>query len=524
MSRVEHRPARGGRGRGDDGFILATFGLFLVGMMTIAALAIDVGAWYSRGSQLQRAADAAALAAVVWMPNLNGLGTNATDVAITTAAKNGFVNDGTASTVLVSAVPGNTRQVKVTITDLHAPRYFSQFVIANQTISKSATAEYVMPLPLGSPRNTFGSGDLLTAASGGAENFWATVNGWCAGKESGDDRLAKWDQILGSTSLLCPTSFANPTYDSDGYFYTVDVAAAGTLNLWLFDPAYVEASRPDLPIWPGSTITTTFKLWGPGPNAFEIPTGGPLLRSTTYASGSTTYQDQWANFYSAAAAPGRYFLQVYTAQNEANSFGINAFGIEAIMGGSSTIPPGNGTVGSGVNACTTIVGGTGYSATCPKVAGIDAISIFGNLQNGTTASFYLTSVDPVYAGKTMDLQLFDPGEGALTMQVLDPNDLPVQFTWDTPCTSPPAAATGGCSGGPTSVLDVSGNGTQPVPGEYNGYKFNNRMVNVHITLPSSFVAYNGKTWWRIAYTFNAAPNDRTTWSASISGNPVHLIQ
>ena len=34
-----------------------------------------------------------------------------------------------------------------------------------------------------------------------------------------------------------------------------------------------------------------------------------------------------------------------------------------------------------------------------------------------------------------------------------------------------------------------------------------------------FSAYSGKTWWKIKYTYNTAPNDRTTWSASISGNP-----
>jgi len=522
MSQVENRPARGGRGRGDDGFILATFGLFLVGMLTIAALAIDVGAWYSRGSQLQRAADAAALAGVVWMPNLIGPGTNATSVALLAAEKNGFPNDGTSFTVSVQPVTGNTRQLKVTITDLHAPRYFSQFVISNQTIAKSATAEYVSQLPLGSPRNTFGSGDLLTSTSGGAENFWAAVNGWCAGQESGDNRLAKWDRIASGGSA-CPTPYANPDYKSTGYYYTIDVAAAGTLNLWLFDPAYVEASRPDLGIVPGSTVTTTFTLFAPGPNTLEIPTGGLTLRSTIYASGATAYQDKWTNFYSAGVTPGRYFLQVYTAQNEANSYGINAFGIEAIMGGSSTTPPGNGTVGSGASACTTIVGATGYSASCPKVSGIDAISIFANLST-TPASFYLASVDPIYAGKTMDLDLFDPGEGALTMQVLDPNNQPVLFTWSTPCAPLFADADGGCSGGPTTALDVSGNGTQPVPDEYNQYKYNNRMMTISITLPGSFAAYNGKTWWKIQYTLNSAPNDRTTWSALIRGNPVHLVQ
>ena len=77
------RHRRGDAGaRGDDGFILVTFGLFLTALMVIAALAIDVGGWYAR-AQLQRGADAAALAGVVWMPDF----TAATTVAQTTAVE-----------------------------------------------------------------------------------------------------------------------------------------------------------------------------------------------------------------------------------------------------------------------------------------------------------------------------------------------------------------------------------------------------------------------------------------------------
>jgi hypothetical protein len=270
--------------------------------------------------------------------------------------------------------------------------------------------------------------------------------------------------------------------------------------------------------------TTTFKLYAPGPNVFEIPSGGSVLQTTTYASNVTTYQDIWTKFYTGAVTAGRYFLEVYTTAGEANSYGLNGFGIEAIMGATS---PGNGTVGSGAAACTSISGQTGYSATCPQVHGIDAFSIFANLGGsaGSTAQFYLASVDPVYAGKTMDIDLFDPGEGAQSMQLLDPNGSPVSFTWDTPCTNPPAAATGGCSGGPVGVLDVSGTGTQPVGNAYSTSKYNNRTVTLHVPLPVNYsTTYGTKTWWKIQYTVGSVPTDRTTWTANIGGNPVHLVQ
>ena len=44
----------------DAGFVLVFFALSLVALMGIAALVVDVGAWYLRADKIQRAADAAA--------------------------------------------------------------------------------------------------------------------------------------------------------------------------------------------------------------------------------------------------------------------------------------------------------------------------------------------------------------------------------------------------------------------------------------------------------------------------------
>ena len=70
--------------------------------------------------------------------------------------------------------------------------------------------------------------------------------------------------------------------------------------------------------------------------------------------------------------------------------------------------------------------------------GVENISIFANLGggSGSTATFYLAQVDPVYAGKTLDIMLFDPGEGASSIEILDPNGNPATFTWTTPCNPP----------------------------------------------------------------------------------------
>jgi hypothetical protein len=55
--------------------------------------------------------------------------------------------------------------------------------------------------------------------------------------------------------------------------------------------------------------------------------------------------------------------------------------------------------------------------------------------------------------------------------------------------------------------------------------YNDRLLNLDITLPSNYTAtYGTNTWWKIRYTVGSSATDRTTWSAKITGNPVHLVQ
>ena len=64
--------------RDERGYVAVVFALLLSVLVLFASFAINSGGWFSRANQLQRAADAAALAGVVYMPDL---------AAATTAAK-----------------------------------------------------------------------------------------------------------------------------------------------------------------------------------------------------------------------------------------------------------------------------------------------------------------------------------------------------------------------------------------------------------------------------------------------------
>ena len=62
----------------------------------LAALTVDVSRWYLEGQQVQRAADAAALAGVTWMPQDLA---KATLAAKDIAARNGYPNSGSSVVV-----------------------------------------------------------------------------------------------------------------------------------------------------------------------------------------------------------------------------------------------------------------------------------------------------------------------------------------------------------------------------------------------------------------------------------------
>src|SRR5690606_17306949 len=81
--RKAHRPRR----LSDGGYVLALSGLLLVPLLAFTGLAVDLGAWYARAAELQRAVDAAALAGVTALPQGE---TPAVDMAIAVLRQNGF--------------------------------------------------------------------------------------------------------------------------------------------------------------------------------------------------------------------------------------------------------------------------------------------------------------------------------------------------------------------------------------------------------------------------------------------------
>ncbi len=136
--------------RADDGFILPMLGLLIIPIVAFAALAIDVSSWYSRATELQRTADAAALGGVVWMPQL----AEANTAAETVLARNGV--DGSDPDISVTKEEAGDYSYKVCVTDASVTQFFGSMFADATTITRCAVAKYDEPLQIGSPLNFIG--------------------------------------------------------------------------------------------------------------------------------------------------------------------------------------------------------------------------------------------------------------------------------------------------------------------------------------------------------------------------------
>ena len=59
--------------------------------------------------------------------------------------------------------------------------------------------------------------------------------------------------------------------------------------------------------------------------------------------------------------------------------------------------------------------------------------------------------------------------------------------------------------------------------------YNGRLVTMTIPIPSNYTctfASNTGCWIKVGMTYNsgAQPNDTTTWSATLTGDPVRLVE
>lgn len=553
--------------REDRGYALVLLALMLVPLLGAASLAVDLGSRYAEAARIQRAADAAALAGVTVLPR--GLSA-ATTEARQVAARNGFTHNPP-NGVTVDVTQTGPERLTVRIRQPRVARFFSAMFASDVHVARSATAKYVRAVSLGSPRNFLGTGDLLGSSSGGdmqqmvgfsspaatagvRENYWLAISGQCSSKENGDRFNTISQANHGNTSnprgigenaswVACDPGGSvqsNPEFRSYGYIYAVTAPSEynlGQLRIQVFDPATCNSSRPGDPSSASSEgMTTTYTVRTGQPD----PLAGTVV-SVHSAAPRSTGCNSWVTIATVnpPTAGATYFVQVQAGRNSNGGTHSNGFALRAEV-------PAKNASGRFWGCSSDPVDTALDDPKCPQVYAVQDMGVAANL-TGSRAEFFLASIGPEYNGKRIDITLFDPGEGADSLRIKEPDGDYATFDWTVDC-PPGAPAEGGCSGSSATRLDLVGHtvtcsdpdvdtstprdgspdrcasNKQPGPRRTSRSKYNDRSLTLTVDLPTDIAsAYGGATWWKIEYTTNVSPTDRTTWSVEVRGDPVRLV-
>lgn len=485
----------------DNGVALPLVALMLLVLLGLSAFAVDLGWLYLNATRAQRAADAAALGGVINMP-LNF--PQAETDAITIANANGFDDNAASTEVIVEGVPGQQHQLKVTVRHEVDTFFLRALGIQTQTVARTATAQFVPPLPMGSPENQYGDGpECFPTKVPGCNNYVGAIVGHELGAGLGDYYMPKCASWGNTTN--CAAN--NAPHRDRGYLFAVDIPAGATgVRLEVLSPglntSHIIGDTENG--WNDANHRVTWTL--------HEATTTPLILASTSVRCSYTYPPNDSNStmswrpiprsgFPAGCQPpsvaGIYPLQVKV--DCTNCQGHNRFSIRA----------------------------TATSGPQPRVYALGDMVMFVNSSHNT--EFFFAEVLPVHAGKTLVLDLWDAGdqdqgEGAF-VQILGPI-------------------------GPSGVVDCYVSSTHPSgpnppgnflpncdqPTRFEGSQtencvhcYNNKMLTFRVPLPANYSCdpnVGNGCWWKVRYKYGVpgvTPADTTTWAARIEGNPIHLV-
>ncbi|HLU31105.1 MAG TPA: pilus assembly protein TadG-related protein [Acidimicrobiia bacterium] len=481
---------------GEKGAALPITASMLVVLLGIAGFGTDLGWFYLNASRIQRAADAAALAGVINMPHDFP---QAEVDARAAAQTNGYVDGVDDVSIQVAEVPHDPNQLDVTVTDTVDTFFARIFGMETVTISRTARAEFIPPLKLGSPINQFGNScDPGTGGSSCGPGFWANIHGKLTDRAMGD---AFSPACVGSNDN--PGCTGNVFHRDDGYLYGIDPAGQSSFTIEFLDIAFHNVSNGNptsdhirtgdrgCEDWGNDDAqcgpTMIISLYGPDPDPLNVSNNPHICTVEVPPRPQVPEEDPYnweildSCMQNVSAVPGTYVLQIRikdegSAQDRS---GLNRYAVR--------------------------------SSPDTKLFALRDMSIYNNAE--VTTEFHLAEVEDYYAGKTLVVELFDPGEGAQGyLQMIDPRT--------------DAPYTGTCrvydSNNPNSGWNLIGTPT-PCQEHVSVNEYHDRWVKFEMDLPSDY-ACGTDCWWMVNYAYGGSiPNDTTTWRAYIVGNPIHLV-
>ena len=502
--------------KSEKGAILPFVALVLLLLLGLASFAVDLGWFYLNSTRIQRAAESSALAGVIHMPQ--AYLTKAEPTAIQVAATNGYVDgmDGASITVTDGLTWSEPNQLEVTISDTVDTFLLKALGLQSQTITRSAVAEYVPPLPLGSPASQFGNScDPNETGCNNQVNFWANIHGKYTDTRMGDAYSSYCEDGTGSGNSGCNqnVSWRDPATSTrkGGYLYGIEATAGNPFSVQFLDIAFHNRSGGvdtndnwrtgdrgceawgDGSAGCGQVVRTT--LYAPDPSPLNLNDNIPLCvkdwapRPQVLESAPYVWELPWCT--QGAPVDGVYVLQVEVldpldSSDPAGWSGLNRYSVKATGGA--------------------------------RLYGLGDMSLYNNA-TGTTSDFYMAEVSDIYSGKTFVLELYDPGEAnpGGWVEVKAPNG--VNSWTDYPSCKMSVRTSEAASWGATTTLSPCKFFANNDGGanDYNG-----DWIKLEMQLSS--YACGADCWWKLNYNYTNNVNDTTTWKAYIVGNPVHLLK
>ena len=503
----------------------------LIGM---AGFAADFGWLYWNGIKIQHGADAAALSGVVYEPEDQ---VTAYAEARASAAENGYDDLAPGTTVTPvdfsddNTAVDNANQLRVTVEHAVPTFFMKVFGIDSVTIGRSAVAEYVLPLAMGSNWPYFGQDPVL----GRSPNYWGNIHGYYTGRQMGDRYSSQC--VDGGSGLACTKNpdrrqtvsqgtnngFADYT---GGYIYGIEVpAGASNLAVEVFDGAFYRGGSDYFLVGDneqGGSLgpTTKFMLYSPDPTPLDTTDGNTLLCSVTYAPQDTYADfDGDGNVGSWNSGARRWTADPDDDRNGDGWFDWTDVSIEmgANFGNLWERMCGNVfNAGPGIYPLRVVVEDPGASddrglnryalrafttGPTPRLFALGDMAIYANFA-GNEATFNLAEVPDVHAGKQLVIELWDPDSGNNGTRINMPDGTLPPCSWS--ATDGRSGTLGGCN------INYA-------------TSFNNHHMQIRIDIPNDYTC-SANCWWQITVSYPGGANDTTTWSARIEGNPVRLVE
>ncbi len=531
-------------GQRDAGYVLAQTALLLIPLLIFAAFATDIGSWYVQGQKLQRTADAAALAGVTQLPDMDAAVAEARTVAI----RNGFVDQtpadnsdfdtGPLPQLQVTSPRPGTLEVAV---KRQEPSFLGRLVLDGIVVERFAIAEFSDAVYMGNPTSGLGTGTISPAALGMPnDQTWLALNAYCWDKQRGD--LFASGYFAGADSggtrtcgptpgavTAAPQAYPNPNFDPDAYVFVVKAQPSSpSLDIALYEPGSGCAEA-------GNTADSTsaprlhYRIYGPNPQTNHrrfVDTNSPIAEGLLPGDAcidNSPDGDGWWPIATNLQTPGRdanyYYVQlgtrnpVVTDHDPADPFwdeiGINNFSLRTTRRGASTL-------------CAF----TAADPTCPQLFALEWLPLWRELPS-SEADFFLADVPELHRGSTMTITLFDAADGVSNIQIADPSGQAVPFEWryadrsiadmtgseylETSFTpSVDTCGWAGTFGNPCLITTDYGS-------------FNDHVIRLTIDIPADYTC-GGDCWWKARYITDVAPGDRTVWAIEMSGDPTRLIE